>query len=188
MVKNFSEFFRTAFPMGSQSMRFSWCAGDHPESISIESLGPWGGGADSPPAQAPCPMASMARGRQGHGAGCACRPILSAWRAIGGMVPWAWPQSNGDGCEVMPGGPCRQAQNLRRVLWGVEQFPDVFSLGNWRRRTLPIDCPRTSSIFFFNSGNKKYFFKKQRFTSLFHWSKSIDVRIHLLTSKSNVVG
>jgi len=37
------------------------------------------------------------------GAGCVWRPILCAWRATGGAVPWACPDSNADGCEVVPG-------------------------------------------------------------------------------------
>lgn len=76
--------------MGFQSMRFSWCGGDHPETFSIEPMGvPGGGGADSrqhgPPA--------LRNRWQGAGRAMVpdapAGPILSAWWAIGGMVPWA---------------------------------------------------------------------------------------------------
>ena len=88
----------------------------------------------------PASTAPIPFGIDGEGqAGPWCRVRLQAdperLRAIVGMVPWACAHSNADGCEVMPGRPCqrcRQAQNLRRVLWGVDRYFPGLPEEKWR--------------------------------------------------------
>ena len=86
---NFQNFLRLADPMGFQSTRFSWCGGDHPRQCSTSRWGTPGGCSQFPASAAP-----MAFGIDGRGQGgarvpdAAYRPILRAWRAIGGMVLW----------------------------------------------------------------------------------------------------
>lgn len=58
--------------MGFQSMRFSWCGGDHPETFSIEPMGVPGGSVPIPASTAPMPY-----GIDGEGvAGLLCRMRL----------------------------------------------------------------------------------------------------------------
>ena len=71
-----------------------------------------------------------------------------AAQAIGGVVAWMRSHSIGNGREAMPGRPCRQAQNLRRVVWGVGPIFSRSSLGNWRARRYQfanrLNLPRAS--------------------------------------------
>lgn len=84
-----------------------------------------------PASTAPMPFGIDGKGAgRAMGAGCACRPILSAWRAIDGIVPWAHAHSNADGCEVMPGRHHRFAR-----CRGAKPRTDGYMVATWHPET-----------------------------------------------------